>query len=69
MTVGEMTAQFQCIEGVDPGVIRKYHALKAESEDLAKEIEKHVANANARKGSIVDIRTRWLQGLKELVDG
>ena len=64
-----MTTQFECIEGVDPRVVRKYKALKEEAEEMAKEIERHVANAAARKGSITEIRARWLAGLEELVEG
>ena len=69
LVVSEMQTQSECIEGVDPRVIRKYHALKEEADELAKEIERHVANAAARKDSIVEIRTRWLEGLQELLDG
>ena len=67
--LGEMKTQCECIEGVDPRIIRKYKAIQEESEELAKEIDKHVANTNARKGSIDEIRTRWLTGLGELVEG
>ena len=66
--IQELDARLQCMEDVDPDLVKEYKALKKEMADLEQELESWEVDFERRKESMVEIRDRWLAALNQLVE-
>ena len=66
--IRELEAQLQCIDDVDPEVIRKFKRYRQNVEDIEGQIERMQTEMEKRKESVDLVRERWLTRLRRLVD-
>ena len=65
--LGELHKEVACLEGVEPGAVQRYNALKEEIRAATDEVKQLEATARRRRTDIDHIKARWLTKLSELV--
>ena len=63
----ELEAQLECIDDVDPEVIRRFKLYRKNVEDLEQEIERMQVDIEKRRENVDLVRERWLTRLNKLV--
>ena len=66
--VQELEAQLECIDDVDPEVIRRFKQHRKNVEDLEQEIDRMQVEMEKRRENVDVVRERWITRLTRLVD-
>ena len=64
----ELESQLECLDDVDPEVIRRFKLHRKNVEDIEQEIERMQVEMEKRKENVVVVRERWLSRLSRLVE-
>ena len=66
--IHELEGQLQCIDDVDPGIIRRFKAYKNNVAELEKDIDRMDREMATRRENVTTVRERWLSRLTSLVE-
>ena len=65
--INELRAKTECMDSVDPRIIREYNTLKENIEELQQDIERRQRNINEKMQTMTELKDAWMENLNRLI--
>ena len=65
--INELRAKAECMDSVDPRIIREYNELKDNIEELQQDIERRQRSINEKMQTMAELKNTWMENLTGLI--